>query len=59
MRSAQDYRKQAEHAKRLAAGAVNYELQEELEGIARGYEAVAESIERFGEEPKSDECPSC
>jgi hypothetical protein len=57
MRSAQDYRKRAARAKRLAAGTAEHELQERLEAIARGYEAVAESIERLSEEPKSDQCP--
>jgi DNA-binding response OmpR family regulator len=55
MRSAQDYRKRAARAKRLAAGTSDHELQERIEAIARGYEAVAESIERLGEEPKSDQ----
>jgi CheY-like chemotaxis protein len=57
MRSAQDYRKRAARAKRLAAGTTDHELQERIEAIARGYQAVAESIERLGEEPKSDQCP--
>ena len=57
MRSAQDYRKRAARAKRLAAGTANHALRERLEAIARGYEAVAESIERLGEEPKLDQCP--
>ena len=54
MRSAQDYRKRAVRAKRLAAGTADRELRERLEAVARGYEALAESIERLGEGPKSD-----
>jgi hypothetical protein len=53
MRSAQDYRKRAARAKRLAAGVADREFRERLEAIARGYEMVAKSIERFGEEPNS------
>jgi hypothetical protein len=56
MRSAQEYRKRAARAKRLAADAADPERQERLEAVARGYEAVAETIERFGGEPNSDQC---
>jgi hypothetical protein len=48
MRSVQDYCKWAAQAKRLAAaGTADWELQEQLESIAREYEAIAERIERF------------
>jgi hypothetical protein len=51
MHSAQRYRKRAAESKRLAAGTSDRELQERLEAMARGYDAVAESIERLSEEP--------
>jgi hypothetical protein len=56
MRSAQEYRKRAARVKRLAADAADPERQERLEAVARGYKAVADTIERFGEEQKSDQC---
>jgi len=60
MRSAQNYRRQAVRTKRLAARTADPELQERLEAMVRGYEAVAESIERLAdEEPKSDKRPPC
>jgi hypothetical protein len=56
MRSAQEYRERAARAKRLAAAAADPERQERLEAVARGYEAVADTIERFDLEQKSDKC---
>jgi hypothetical protein len=54
MRSAQEYRERAGRAKRLAVDAADRELQERLEAIARGYEAVAETIEREDDKRKMD-----
>jgi hypothetical protein len=45
MHSGQDYRKWAAQAKRFTTGAVGRELQEQLEAIAREYEAIADRIE--------------
>jgi hypothetical protein len=53
MHSAQDYRKWAAQAERLATGAVGRELQEQLEAIAREYEAIADRIETG-----VDQCPN-